>query len=115
MPTMWYTIFLPINNQAFFGQTLIKIEREPLNNGFDNVPDDAGDYHIYIESSCTFYYYYLHPNKLAQRIIDEMGSDLSGEEWRYVRIPVSSGEVIAYTGGGVNIAFGVVDRDRENS
>ena len=24
MPTMWYTIFLSINNQAFFGQTLPK-------------------------------------------------------------------------------------------
>lgn len=73
--------------------TLIQHATRPVNNFPNSSLGD--DYRIVIHHSCTVYSIFIHPKKLAPRVLEKAG-ELKQNFSNYVNVPVEAGEVVAY-------------------
>ncbi|MBW2618173.1 MAG: hypothetical protein JRC92_04800 [Deltaproteobacteria bacterium] len=93
---------------------LVMVCRLEFTNSSPDQSWTTGSYNLYIEHSCTFYSYFINVNELSSRIQAALGQELAVGEYKYLRLEISAGEILAWAGSWRAVDFGVVDTAREN-
>ena len=93
---------------------LVMICRLEFTNSTADQSRTTGSYNLYIEHSCTFYSYFINVNELSSRIQAHLGQEMAVGGYKYIRLEISAGEVLAWAGSWMAIDFGVVDTERQN-